>query len=85
MVVISPLRLRVGRMTEPTTSTSTITTVIQIKDYGLGKYELKEIESDLANFLEYDDGDFKRVKYPLPLPGFEVWLLSSEHQMLLPD
>ena len=59
-------------MAQPKVTYSTITTVLEIKDYGDGKYEITEVPSDEASFPDLHSGNRKQFDFPLPLPGFSV-------------
>ncbi|KAL9078217.1 MAG: hypothetical protein Q9157_002870 [Trypethelium eluteriae] len=59
-------------MASPTTTLSTLTTVLETKDLGNGKYEVKEIPSDEASFPDLHSGNRKQIEFPLPIPGFAV-------------
>ena len=57
---------------DKTTTVSTITTVVETKDLGEGKYELNEIQSDPFVPPETHSNNRKQVDVPLPVPGLGV-------------
>jgi len=59
-------------MASPTVTYSTLTTVLQISDYGNGKYDIKEIKADEASFPDLHSGNRKQVEFPLPIPTMNV-------------
>ncbi|KAF4951610.1 hypothetical protein FGADI_7386 [Fusarium gaditjirri] len=54
------------------TTVSTVTTVIEVKDLGDGKYELNEIQSDPFVPPETHSNNRKQVDVPLPVPGLGI-------------
>ena len=63
-------------MASPTVTYSTLTTVLQITDYGHGKFEIKEIKSDEASFPDLHSGNRKQIEFPLPVPTVAVRICS---------
>lgn len=59
-------------MATPTVTYSTVTTVLQISDYGNGKFEINEIKSDEASFPDMHSGNRKQIEFPVPIPGTAV-------------
>ena len=59
------------------TTVSTVTTVIEVKDLGDGKYELNEIQSDPFVPPEVHSNNRKQVDVPLPVPGLGVSVHTS--------
>jgi len=59
-------------MAAPTTSFYTLTTVLEVKDFGDGRYEVKEVQADEAIIPDLHGGNWMQLDIPLPVPGVAV-------------
>jgi hypothetical protein len=59
------------------TTVNTVTSVIEVKDHGNGKYELNEIKSDPFVTPEAHSSSREHVDVPLPVPGLGVSVHAS--------
>lgn len=50
----------------------TLTSVIEVKDIGDGKFELSEVQADEAPLPDLHSGNRKTFDYGLPVPGLKV-------------
>ncbi len=69
-------------MGSPTVNYSTVTTVLQISDYGNGKYEIKEIKADEAVLPDLHSANRKQIEFPLPIPAAAVRFAGIRDQFV---
>jgi len=71
-----------NKMGSPTVNYSTVTTVLQISDYGNGKYEIKEVKADEAVLPDLHSANRKQIEFPLPIPAMAVRFAGIRDQVV---